>query len=137
MGVLDDENILIEDCIKSSKVQSFIKCMDKLLANHKRGELYDLFDNYFKCDDGYYWSYDPFLQRMILDQDKLGWVCVIYEDCALNSYCISVREELGLDNEKLMNDIFKRLGIEKDQPVVEYIQQGISIKTYIKTYKIL
>ena len=137
MSLLDDENILIEDCIKSSKVQSFIKCMDKLLANHKWEELYDLFDNYFKCDDGYYWSYNQFFQRMILDQDKLGWVCVIYEDCALNGYCISVREELGVDNKKLIDNILKRLNIEKDQPVAEYARQEINIKSYIKTYKIL
>ena len=127
MSVLDDENILIEDCIKSSK---FVKYMDKLLIDHKCEELYDLFDNYFKCDERYYWSYNPFSQHMTLYHDKLGWVCVIYDGCSLSNYCISVREGLGSDNEKLMDNIFKRLGVEKDQPVAEYVQQDINIKTY-------
>ena len=74
MSILDDEDILIDDCIKISHIET----IRYLLKRSQFDECIKFLNDNYKIIDGYFWEIDN-IGDPIYTNDK-NWICCIYID---------------------------------------------------------
>lgn len=73
MSLLDDENILIDNCVKKLHIET----IQYLLNNSQFDECIRFLNNNYKILDGYFWEIDGGDPIYTSDND---WICSVYID---------------------------------------------------------
>jgi hypothetical protein len=74
MSLLDDENILINNCVKTSHIET----IRYLLKHSQFDECIKFLNDNYKILDGYFWKID-YIGDPIYTNNK-NWICSIYID---------------------------------------------------------
>ena len=82
MSLLDDENILIDNCVEKLHIET----IQYLLTHYQFDECIKFLNNNYKILDGYFWKIDS-IGDLAYTNNNNDWICSIYID----------REELILE----------------------------------------
>ena len=75
MSLLDDENILIDNCVEKLHIET----IQYLLTHYQFDECIKFLNNNYKILDGYFWKIDSIGDPAYTNNNN-DWICSIYID---------------------------------------------------------